>query len=159
VLAILGENILKYKRVDLHLKLPSPHNLLKLLKEKFMFVSVPAQGGETSHTAFNLKRSIFWDITPCSLLKVGRRFGGTCGLHLHDRRTNRARNEREASLFTTCFTLVSCLDYSSTLNNDATCTSEMSVDFQWTTWPYIREDRTPGNHRCKNLKSHICQLP
>jgi hypothetical protein len=25
-----------------------------------------------------MKSIIFWDITPCSLLKVNRRFGGTC---------------------------------------------------------------------------------
>jgi hypothetical protein len=29
-----------------------------------------------------MKSSVFWDITPCSLLKVNRRFGGTCRLHL-----------------------------------------------------------------------------
>jgi hypothetical protein len=29
-----------------------------------------------------VKSSIFWDITPCSRLKVNRRFGGTCRLHL-----------------------------------------------------------------------------
>jgi hypothetical protein len=30
-----------------------------------------------------MKRSVFWDITACSLLKVNCRFGGTCHLHLH----------------------------------------------------------------------------
>jgi hypothetical protein len=29
---------------------------------------------------------IFWDITPCCLLKVNRRFGGTCRLRLQDSR-------------------------------------------------------------------------
>jgi hypothetical protein len=29
-----------------------------------------------------LKSDIFWDITPCSPLKVNRRFGGWCRLHL-----------------------------------------------------------------------------
>jgi hypothetical protein len=29
------------------------------------------------------------------------------------------------------------------------------VDFQWTTWRYIREDSTLHNHRCENLKSYI----
>jgi hypothetical protein len=29
-----------------------------------------------------VKSSIFWDITPCSPLKINRRFGGTCHLHL-----------------------------------------------------------------------------
>jgi hypothetical protein len=37
----------------------------------------------------------FWDMTPCSPLKVNRRFGGTCCLHLQGRIINRARNQRE----------------------------------------------------------------
>jgi hypothetical protein len=40
------------------------------------------------------------------------------------------------------FMLVSCLAYSSTLKMEATCCSEMSVDFQWTTRHYIPEHRT-----------------
>jgi hypothetical protein len=35
----------------------------------------------TEHTN-TLKISIFWDVTPCSPLKVNRHFGGTCRLHL-----------------------------------------------------------------------------
>jgi hypothetical protein len=30
-------------------------------------------------TAMVMKSTIFWDIRPCSPLKVKRRFGGTCG--------------------------------------------------------------------------------
>jgi hypothetical protein len=44
-----------------------------------------------------MKSSIFWDITPCSLLKVIRRFGGTCHPNLKGRRINPARNKRESS--------------------------------------------------------------
>jgi hypothetical protein len=33
-------------------------------------------------TAVFMKSSIFWDITPCTPLKVNRRFGGTYRLHL-----------------------------------------------------------------------------
>jgi hypothetical protein len=40
---------------------------------------------------------IFWDKTPCSPLKVNRRFGGTCCLHLQGRRISQPRNRREAS--------------------------------------------------------------
>jgi hypothetical protein len=39
-----------------------------------------------------MKGSIFWDITPCSPLKVNRRCGGTCVLHLQGRIISRARN-------------------------------------------------------------------
>jgi hypothetical protein len=43
-----------------------------------------------------MKISIFWDITPCSPLKVNRRFGGTYRLHLQGPRISQARNQREA---------------------------------------------------------------
>jgi hypothetical protein len=46
-----------------------------------------------------MESSIFWDITPCSPLKVNRRLGGTCCLHFQGRRISRARNEREAYVF------------------------------------------------------------
>jgi hypothetical protein len=45
-----------------------------------------------------LKSTIFWDITPCSPLKVNRRFGGTCRLHLQGRRMRQVRNHREAGI-------------------------------------------------------------
>jgi hypothetical protein len=47
-------------------------------------------------TSAYLKRTIFWDMTPCSLLKVNRRFGGTYRLHLQGRRIRRASNQRES---------------------------------------------------------------
>jgi hypothetical protein len=37
-----------------------------------------------------LKTSIFWDIKPCSLLKVSQCFGGTCHLHVQGQRINQA---------------------------------------------------------------------
>jgi hypothetical protein len=37
-------------------------------------------------TAVVMNSSIFWDITPCRLLKVNRHFRGTCHLHLQGRR-------------------------------------------------------------------------
>jgi hypothetical protein len=33
-------------------------------------------------TAVVMNNSVVWDITPCSPLKVNRRFGRTCRLHL-----------------------------------------------------------------------------
>jgi hypothetical protein len=38
---------------------------------------------------------------------------------------------------------------------EATCFSETSADFQWTTRRYIPEDRGLHNQRCENLKSCI----
>jgi hypothetical protein len=43
-----------------------------------------------------MKSYLFWDITPCSPLKVNRRFGGTYRLHLQGRGMSRARNQRES---------------------------------------------------------------
>jgi hypothetical protein len=48
-------------------------------------------------TAVVIKNYIFWDITPCSLLKVNRCFGGTCRLHLQRRKISQPRNQHEAS--------------------------------------------------------------
>jgi hypothetical protein len=64
-----------------------------------------------------MRSTIFWDITPCSLLEV---------------------NMKQLA---TCFTLVSCMTYSSTLKTGVTCSSKTSVDLQWTTQHYIPEDR------------------
>jgi hypothetical protein len=42
-----------------------------------------------------MKVSIFWDITPCSPLKVNGRFGGTCRLHIQGQRISQAGNQGE----------------------------------------------------------------
>jgi hypothetical protein len=54
-------------------------------------------------TAVVMKSTVFWDITPCSLLKANRSFEGTCSLHLQGQ-----------LCFPPAFTLVSCSDYFST---------------------------------------------
>jgi hypothetical protein len=53
-----------------------------LARQSYFFV------GFVVLTAVIMKSAIFWDITPCSPLKVNRRFRGTCRLHLQGR--NRA---------------------------------------------------------------------
>jgi hypothetical protein len=40
-----------------------------------------------------LNTPIFWDITPCSPLKVNRRFGGTCRLNIQGERIIQTRNQ------------------------------------------------------------------
>jgi hypothetical protein len=64
------------------------------------------------------------------------------------------RNQREVSSKQN-FTQVSCLAYSSTLKMEATCSSETSLDFHWTTRRYIPEDRNHHSHDCENLVKHI----
>jgi hypothetical protein len=68
-----------------------------------------------------MKSSVFWDTTLCSPLKVNGRFGGTSRLHLQGRRISHARNRKT-------------VDKQSL--QEATCSIEMSVDFQRTTRCY-----------------------
>jgi hypothetical protein len=86
----------------------------------------------------------FWNITPCSPLRVNWCFRGVCSLHPHGRRISKARNQRESKQLSLspAFTVVSRLAYSLTLKMDATCSSETSVDFQRTTRRYIPKHRT-----------------
>jgi hypothetical protein len=43
-----------------------------------------------------MESSIFWDIAPCSPLKINKRFLGTCRPHLWYQRASQARNQHEA---------------------------------------------------------------
>jgi hypothetical protein len=79
------------------------------------------------------KSTNFWDITPCSPLRVNRRFGGTYRLHL-------------PWFFAELI--------SSTLKMEKICSSETSVDTQRITRCYIPEDVTLHNYRCENFKSY-----
>jgi hypothetical protein len=74
-----------------------------------------------------MKSYILGDITPCSPLKVNRRFRGTCRLHLQSRRISQVPY----------FMLVSCLVFSPTLKMETTCSSETSADRQRIIWRYI----------------------
>jgi hypothetical protein len=49
---------------------------------------------------------------------------------------------------------VSYMTLSSTSKMEEKCSSETSINFQRTTWRYIREDRGVHNHRCDSLKSY-----
>jgi hypothetical protein len=44
----------------------------------------------------NVNISVSWDITPCSLLKGNRPFGGIYRLHFRIRRISRAKNQRQS---------------------------------------------------------------
>jgi hypothetical protein len=54
----------------------------------------------------------------------------------------RSEPNKKSALLATCFTLVSCLSFSLTLNVEVTCFSKILVDFQQTTQRYIPGDRT-----------------
>lgn len=56
---------------------------------RFWFIrSVPITWNELSRS---FKSTTFWDITPCSLLKVYRRFGAIYHFHIHGRKISRER--------------------------------------------------------------------
>jgi hypothetical protein len=74
-----------------------------------------------------MKSMNFWDIMPCSLLRVNRRFGGTYRL---------------LALLATCFHAGFLLNFFFTLKMEAMCSSETSVDSRRTTQRYIPEDGT-----------------
>jgi hypothetical protein len=90
----------------------------------------------TSH----MNSPIFWDITPCSPLKIN-----WC---------SRGKSHPEA-LLASCFMLVSCFAYSSTWKMEKTCSSETSVDLQQIMWCYIPEDRTLHNNCYEIFKSYL----
>jgi hypothetical protein len=98
---------------------------------------------KNSYIVVVMKNFIFWDITPCSRLKVKPTF---------------QRNQGESCWqgefsFPPSFTLVSCWAYSSTLKMEATCSSETSVGFQRTTRHYFPEDSTL--HSCSATQEMI----
>jgi hypothetical protein len=58
------------------------------------------------------------------------------------------------SLLATSFLLVSWLAYSLTQKMESVHSSEMSVNFYWTTQLYIPEDSALPSHHHENLKSY-----
>jgi hypothetical protein len=69
----------------------------------FMFILVFGPVVLGVFTEVIMKNSVFWNITPCSALKVKRSFGGTCYLHLHGQRINQARSQHACYLLHTSF--------------------------------------------------------
>jgi hypothetical protein len=54
------------------------------------------QRNNFNFTAVVTKSYILWNITPCCPLKVNRRFGGRCHLHLYGRRISQTRKQHNA---------------------------------------------------------------
>jgi hypothetical protein len=73
-----------------------------------MYASNILQGGgrkfnnEELHNLYSspdivtIKITMFWNVTPCSLIEVQRCFGGTYCSHLHGRRVSQAVSQQEA---------------------------------------------------------------
>jgi hypothetical protein len=80
-------------------------------------------------TSMTMKNTVFWDMMPHSLVEVYQCFGGAYCLHL----------QCSGKQSKACWLLV-CLPYSSALNMDAVCSSEMSVNFYHATQHHILQD-------------------
>jgi hypothetical protein len=84
------------------------------------------------------KSYIFWDITPCTLMKVNCCFRGTYLLHLqgwsvcHGLKQHKADSKHSST----------CLAYFSTLKMETICSSETSVHFHQIKQHNILENRT-----------------
>jgi hypothetical protein len=77
--------------------------------------------------AMVMKSPVFRDITPCSPLKVNRRFGGT---------------RRSAYYLLRAGFLLGLLFV---IEDGGECSSETSADFHWTTWRYTPENKLLNN--------------
>jgi hypothetical protein len=96
------------------------------------------------------KSSVFWDITPCSLLKVNPCFGGTCHLHPQGQNISKERNQNKASSKpTTCFMHIPrCCRWKWHVPQKRQLTFSRLHSV-------ISQDRTLHSHRCENLSCDI----
>jgi hypothetical protein len=86
-----------------------------------------------------------------SPVKINWRFRGTQCFHLQGRRISNAKKTSIRQTWSRALLTV-CLAYFYTPKMEAICSSETSVDFNWTARRYIPEDRALHTHRCVNLK-------
>jgi hypothetical protein len=95
---------------------------------------------------------IFWNITPCSLLKVNRRFRGTC-LYLQSWQVGQARNQQEdrSDIF-------SETSANTELTTQLNIPEEMTFHSHLCWEPQILQTRNYLNNRCiprlKSVKIH-----
>jgi hypothetical protein len=84
---------------------PAPHIVAHLSALEIclclIYLGEQIREGGLNGTCINsykvLNNSVLWDITPCSPLKVSRRFGGICRLQLQGRRMSQARSHEVGS--------------------------------------------------------------
>jgi hypothetical protein len=91
----------------------------------------------------SLEGIVFWNISPCSPFQINQRFGRNDRLLLQVR-----------SCLPPAFSLVSW-SVCSTLKREALDYSDMSLDFQQTTWRYILEDNNLHDRRCEIVTSYL----
>jgi hypothetical protein len=90
ILCSFEKNCLSITAYDIHEWIRSALTLQGSKRSDFIY-----KGFEV-FTGVVMKTRIFLDITPCSVLKINRSFGGVCRSHLHGRGISQAGNQREA---------------------------------------------------------------
>jgi hypothetical protein len=131
-------------------------------------------------TVMTMNSSVLLNITPFSPLKINRRFGGTCLLHLHGRTINQARNQHEVGstfqrklappfsrskikprnqpetgrkLLIVCFTLLAvCYTLICSLAYSSALKMEATCFSKTALYPRIQNSSYPP--LCENLKSY-----
>jgi hypothetical protein len=81
-----------------------------------------------------MKNSAFLDVTLCGLVQAFRR---NISPKSSRSRCKITRTQHDSGSNLTCFLMVSCLSYSSTLKMEAVRSSETLVNFYRTIWRYI----------------------
>jgi hypothetical protein len=52
-------------------------------------IKTDVKSGEIRYlTVVTMKSNVFWDMMPCNVVEIYKRFGGTYGLYLQDQRIN-----------------------------------------------------------------------
>jgi hypothetical protein len=126
----------------------------KSLSNSILFTaSVFQRSKSISQILFSNSFSLWWDVTPCSLLKVNRRFGGKCRLHLQGRIQEHYVSFEVLTAMSTKSMLFVGSAYYSTLKTEAVPSSEMWVNFYRTTQRHISENNILNSHHLENLKS------
>jgi hypothetical protein len=121
------------------------HPSLQPLTENFSFRYI--LGG--LHRSYSLGASRIACRSPCKCVLLLP----NCKLERQPTFRKKKPASKQVTTLSPAFTLVSCSAYSSTLKMETICSSETSVDFQWTTRHYIPDDSAFCNHRCEKLSS------
>jgi hypothetical protein len=115
-------------------------------------MAIVSETGLQVPTAVVMKSTIFWDITPCSPLKVNRHFGGKYRLNLQGRKNKPSKKPAWNQVASRdCFHAGFLLGLFSNLKMGGICSSEISLDFQRTTRRYIPEDITLLGNSCNDF--------
>jgi hypothetical protein len=128
----------------------SNSRLCSVMSGWMTYEALQSRHSENLCTHFHSRR--FWDITPCSPVKVNRRFGRTCRLHLQGRTVSHASNQHEAGsrLNFTGLHGVTCQKielFIATAVRRSYPTCSLSSHVQWARMIFIQYKLQPRHHK------------